>query len=341
MTLPLPPEPETSVVLQRLLEHRQLILAQDARTMIHMAERWVQLETTLEAQISLLVREIIDMRAAGEVVGINRLLKIDRYQSLLDRLNVEMKTYNLWASGEIARQQRSLGRLGIDHAVETIRISLDEAGFGSRFFNRLPVTAIENMVGIAGPGGPLGDLLKEAFPASAERMTQALIEGVALGLPPGETAKRMMNGMAEGLNRATTIARTEQLRVYREASRQQYEFSGAVQEYERVCAKQPNTCMACITLDGTVYPTSELMEVHPNDRCFMIPHVAGVPRIERELASDWFAKQDPSLQRQMMGPGKFDLYEQGLIGLPDLVQRTTHPVWGSSIGITNLADLQQ
>lgn len=342
MTLPLPPDPDTSMVVRRLREYKQLLNAQDAETMIVMAERWHQLENTLEAQISLLAREVNEMRLAGEVVGINRLSKLNRYQTLLVKLKLEMGRYDEWAINEIAVRQELLGRLGIEHSINAIQLSYAEAGMGIGIeFNRLPVSAVENMIGIAGPGGPLGDLLQEAFPASAEHMTNALIEGVALGLPPGETARRMMNGMAVGLNRITTIARTEQLRVYREASRQQYVASGAVQEYERLAAKLPNTCMACIALDGTVYLTSELMEVHPNDRCTMIPLVAGVPRIERELASDWFAKQDPGLQSQMMGPGKFALYEQEKIGLQDLATSYVHPIWGPSIGITSLADLQQ
>jgi len=324
----------------RLREHKQLLITQDAEIMFHMAERWLQLEGTLEAQISLLSREMIDLQAAGEEIGINRLLKMDRYQTLLGQLDTEMIKYNEWATDEIINRQRLLGKLGIEHSAEAIQLSLAEAGLGvGEFFNRLPVSAIENMIGMTS-GGPLGTLLKEDFPAAAEHMTRALIDGVALGLPPGKTARNMMDGMAEGLNRATTIARTEQLRVYREASRQQYETSGAVQEYERLCAKQPNTCMACIALDGKIYPTSELMDAHPNDRCTMIPLVAGVPRIERELAGDWFARQDPDMQREMLGPGRFDLYKRGEIGLQDLAVSSVHPTWGPSVGVASLKSLQ-
>lgn len=336
---PLPPEPETSVVLEHLREHKRLLITQDAETMFRMADRWIQLEGSLAAQISLLIQEISDLQAAGQVIHINRLLKLDRYQLLLTQLDDETAEYVEWAEGAIETYQRMFGQLGSDHATEAVQLSLKEAGFGSgEFFNRLPTDAIETMVGMT-DGGPLGDLLEEAFPASADGMTQALIESVALGRPPGETARRMLDGAAEGLTRVTTIARTEQLRVYREASRQQYEESGAIQEYERLAAKQPNTCMICISLDGEIYPTSDLMNVHPNDRCTMIPIVAGVPRIEREKAGDWFAKQDPDLQKQMLGPGRFKLYEQGEINLDDLVIKMDHPIWGPSLGLTNLRDL--
>lgn len=339
MALPIPPDPEQSALLLHLREHERLVLAQDADTMIVMAERWAQLEGTLEAQISLISREITEKWEAGEEVGINRLLQFERYQVLLEQTEREMDRYTQWASEEIATRQGFLGRLGIQHASESVQTGLAEAGFGAgEFFNRLPAESIEVMVGMTGSGEPLGDLLQEAYPESVDHMTQALLDGVVLGLPPGETARNMMDGLAMGLSHLTTIARTEQLRVYREASRQQYAASRAVHEYERVCAKQPKTCIACIGLDGKVYPTNEMMHVHPNDRCFMIPHVSGAEMDERELAKDWFAKQDPELQKQMLGPGKFELYERGM-PLQDMVRTSVHPIWGPTVGIASLRDL--
>lgn len=340
MALPLPPEPDTSTLVLHLREYERALQAHDAETMIIMAERWAQLENILEAQISLLAREMLEKQAAGEEIGINQLLKFERYQTLLEQMDVEMRKYNEWAVPEISGRQHFLGRLGLTHSAEAIQVGLSDAGFGmGQFFNRLPVSSVEIMVGMTGAGAPLGDLLQEAYPLSAEHMTNALLEGVAYGLPPRETARRMMDAMAGGLAHITTIARTEQLRVYREASRRQYEASGAVQEYERVCAKQPKTCIACIALDGTIYLVQDLMEVHPNDRCFMIPLVAGAGRTDRELARDWFAKQDPELQKEMLGPGRFDLYQRGL-GLQDMVTKSVHPIWGPSLGITPLKDLR-
>lgn len=342
MALPTPPAPDTSALLRLTQEHRQALIAQDAGTMVNMADRWLQLENSLEAQIGLLSREITDMQAAGEAVGINRVLKLRRYRTLLGQFDTEMERYNKWAGGEIADQQLRLAQMGLTHAVEATQLSLTEAGYGvGRFFDRVPVRAIENMIGMTGSGAPLRNLLNEAAPLSVEHMTRALIEGLAMGLPPGQTARLMMDGMAMGLTRTTLIARSEQLRVYRESGRQQYDISEAIQTYERVCANQPDTCMACIALDGKIYPTNEVMEVHPADRCFMIPHVAGADPIERERGKDWFAKQSPELQKQMMGPGRFELYNSGQISLQDLVTQTDHPVWGRSLEVTTLKNLER
>ena len=335
----IPPEVETSAVVKRMLEHKKLLIAQDAETMIVMANQWFKLELALEGEMLLLSQQITAMSEAGEVIHLNRIRKLERYQSLLRQLEVEMARYIDWAVNDISARQLLLGKMGIEHATGAIRVAWTEAGRGSvEFFNRIPISAVENMVGNTAKG-PLADLLAESYPLAAEQMTQALIEGVAFGLPPGETARRMAEGMSQGLSRIVTTARTETLRVYREASRQQYVESGAVRGYQRLASRQPVTCMACIALDGEVYPTSELMNVHPNDRCSMIPLVRGALPLERETAREWFEKQDDAMQIEMMGPGKHDLYKQGKIDLRDLATKTHHDTWGPSLKITNLKDL--
>jgi SPP1 gp7 family putative phage head morphogenesis protein len=332
---------DQSAVLRRIEEQQAALLSQELYTMQEMAERWTQLEYTLDAQISILIREVADMQAAGKAVGINQILQLDRYQTLLVQAQTEFDKYILYASQTIIEQQELLAKLGIEHAIEIINLSLSETGFGvGEFFNILPISAVENMIALTDIGGPVYELLQEAYPLAVGQMTDALIEGVALGLSPGVTAQMMRDGMAVGLSHINTIARTEQLRVYRESSRKQYEESKAVPTYERMCARQDRTCAVCLALDGEIYKSKQLMNVHPNDRCWMIPHVNGTDRIDRELGSDWFARQDEATQRKILGAGKYDLYKSGQIGLNDLVKKYDHPIWGPSLGEVPLSDLQ-
>jgi hypothetical protein len=72
----------------------------------------------------------------------------------------------------------------------------------------------------------------------------------------------------------------------------------------------------------------------------MIPHVKGTERIERELGRDWFARQDPTIQREMLGPGRFDLYEKGM-KLESMVTIKTDPTWGKTPALVPLIELQQ
>ena len=332
------PNPTGSTVVQRMLQFKADLVARDADTIFQMGQRWAQLEGALEANIQLLVLELQEMQAAGLAFNIQDVYRLQRYQKLLAQMQVEMSSYNLWTAEYIAVNQQNLAVLGINNAAEAIQLSLLEVG-SRAFFDKLPVEAVELMIGNAGKGGPVYVLLQEAYPEAVDQMTDALIRNVALGLGPKVTANEMMNGVAGGLNHALTVARTEIMRVYREASRQQYELSGAVRGYKRLASRSSNTCALCLALDGEIYPNEELMSVHPNDRCIMIPLVRGVPDPQWELGADWLAKQDPAIQQHVLGPGAQELWANGDIGLMDLVNKYEHDIWGPSLGRVPLRDL--
>lgn len=324
-----------STVVRRMREYQKALLARDAAVIYQMGIRWQRVEVALEANIHLLAREIAEM---GLDVDISTIYKHRRYQTLLAQAQVELTKYNLWAAGYVTENQRKMAVLGIEHASEVLNLTVLEGG-SMAFFDRLPVSAVQFMVGNAGKGGPVYTLLQEAYPMAVERMTSILIQNTALGIGPAVTAKEMIGGLAEGLNHALTVARTEQLRVYREASRTQYESSSAVLGYKRFASKSGNTCALCLALDGELYKTSELMSVHPNDRCVMIPVVRGANEITWESGSDWLKKQDAETQQKILGKGAFDMWSKGDIQLMDLVKKTEHATWGPSLKRVPLKDL--
>ena len=260
----LPAAPEESIVVQRMRLHKLDILARDGDTLLHMGNRWLRLENTIEANIQILSLDMLAAAEKGETITRSALFRRERYQKLVAQIRDELTDYNVWADEFITQNQRNLGKLGIEHAADALQGSLMEGGQAGMFFDKLPVSAIENMVGIAGDGGPLQTLLQQAYPTAVDRMTDVLVKNTALGINPRQTARELIDGTAEELNHSLKVARTEQLRVYREASRQQYETSGLVQSYRRLSAKNANTCAVCLALDGEIYPTDELMHVHPN-----------------------------------------------------------------------------
>ena len=335
----LPAAPEESAVIRRMRLHKLDLLARDGDTLLHMGNRWLMLENAIEANVQILALNALEAAEAGEAVSLGAIFKKERYQKLVAQIRDELTDYNEWADVFITQNQRNLGKLGIEHAADALQGTLMEGGEAGMFFDKLPVSAIENMVGIAGDGGPLQTLLQKAYPQAVDRMTDVLIKNTALGINPRQTAREMIEGTAEALNHSLTVARTEQLRVYREASRQQYETSGLVTEYKRLSAKNANTCPVCLALDGEVYPTNELMHVHPNCRCTMVPVVAGMPKIEWESGEDWLKKQDPEVREKILGKGASEMLDAGDIELKDLAQKVEHETWGPSLQRTPLSEL--
>ncbi len=335
MLPPITPEIPPSTVVQRMQEYQKALVAQDANTMFQMGNQWLRLENALEADIELLA---IELTEAGVDISQAAVYKMNRYQKLVGQVREELTTYDLWAADYIAANQEQMAVLGINNASDAMSLTLLESG-SMAFFDKIPVSAVEFMVGNAGKGGPVYTLLETAYPAMVDQMTDALIRNVALGFGPLATAKEMVAGLGIGLDHALTVATTEQLRVYREASRMQYESSGAVKGYKRFASKSGNTCALCLALDGEIYPTKELMSVHPRDRCVMIPLVRGVGEPMWESGEDWLKGQDLGTQQKVLGVKASELWNNDDIKLTDLVQKTEHPIWGPSLQRTPLNDL--
>jgi len=66
---------------------------------------------------------------------------------------------------------------------------------------------------------------------------------------------------------------------------------------------------------------------------------ADEPDYERELASDWFLRQDEATQRRMMGPGHYDAWKQGLFRLEDMAKLVHSDVWGDAWVESTLREL--
>jgi len=329
------PEP---LVIREMRAHRAALLRQDARQMASMARRWRQVEFALQDEIELLARRVADDKLSKAQKQEARYLA-ERSQSLLRQTRREMGKYTEYLEPLIQNEQERMARAGIAHAASNINAVASEAGVTIQF-DRLPVAAVENMVGLAGDGSPLTTLLESSYGAGVDGMFTELIRGVALGKNPRETAARMVReGLSQSLNRMMVIARTEQLRVYRESSRAAYIQSGVVSGYKRLSAKDGRTCMGCLMADGRRYELTQPLDEHPAGRCSLVPIVNGMPPIEWETGPDWFQKQEPAMQKNMMGSGRFAAWKDGKFDLDQLVSVRRNATWGDSLQPTSLRDL--
>jgi hypothetical protein len=212
------------------------------------------------------------------------LYRLQRMQELLAQTQEQISRFTRLAGNQLETLQTEAARQGLNNAMDL----MEQAAGGEDVrlllrLDRLNVEAAENIAALARGGRPLASLLERTYPAASAGMIEQLIRGVALGINPRETTRRILReGLAQGLNHVLLVTRDQQIRAYREASRQQYQNSRMVVRYRRLAAKQPGrTCLACLALDGTVYEKDELMPLHPQDRCVMIPIIRGVDEILR------------------------------------------------------------
>lgn len=315
----------------------QLIQA-DAQAILDMTQAWTAVEASLQTAVIELAEYITELKANGQEVSQHKLWQLSRYQSLLAQIANEMGKYNQYAAGVIETESVKAQGLGKKHAQGLILATT--GGRLASSFDQLPAPAVENVAAIARAGQPLNTLLENAYPKAVLGLTRELLVATAVGQNPRETARiALRKGLAQGLQHILLVARDQQIRNHREMTRAIYDRSDVVSGYIRLAAKNRRTCLACLALDGTVYQTSELMAVHPQDRCSMIPVVDGFPRPTFETGEAWFRRQPISVQKRMMGPGRYEGWQNGCFRFSQLATIVDHEVWGPSARVTAVGDL--
>jgi SPP1 gp7 family putative phage head morphogenesis protein len=316
--------------LDRIIErHQEALQARDQATLAEMARRWRALEASLEPQMELLAQEIQQRGLRRTNPG--QIARMERYQTLLAQVREQIALYSQTAAPYLAQQQGQYAQLGLFDSAQYF----DAAAMTA--FNRLPVEALNIAIGLAGDGTPLQELLARTWPDAVDRLTQELINGLGEGLGPREVARRMVRGTGASLTRAQTIARTETLRVYREASRQQYAAAG-VEQWIRIEAKDRRTCPGCLALDGTRYPMDQRPYDHPNGRMTLIPDLSGLPA--RQSIQEWFRSQPEEQQReQLQSPRRYEGLVRGKFAWEDMAKIVDDPVWGPSVQVRPLSEL--
>lgn len=321
---------------------------------------WRRTRANLAEQIDELTRLIERATQQGIEPTATWLHKQARYEALLDQVEVRIAELAEAAGQPVADYQAEAVRQADEHAERMARAALgDVSAAGTNAvmsdWDRLDVDAAEQLIGNAGDGRPLGDLLEEVAPAARSRAAQILTEGVALGRNPRTIARQLQNVSEESLRRLLTIARTEALRAQREATLASYKANRKiVSGWIWHAQLDDRTCEACAAMSGQEMGFGEL-DGHPNCRCVMVPKLRSwddlglgdlgleetSPAGSIETGPEWFARQSEVTQLAILGPAKLEALNAGEIDWPDLVKRTRNRRWGTMRRPTSLREAKR
>lgn len=342
---------------------RDQLLAGDRRTAAVMVRSYSTAYQAIDREIDRIRLRIYDLREKGveKERFASLLYQEKRVQALQDKTLAEISRFAqrsdiivggavgeavIAGSTDAKRLMQTTLPEGISVAPATIdgepvsAFSPEEVG--------LRTGALEQLTGVIQPGQPVASIFQSLGPEASKSVTDALISGLALGKNPNEIAAMMRQALGGNLTRALTIARTETLRAYREASRAEYLANDDVVDgWIWVSAASGRTCASCWAQHGSEHPLDEVMATHPRCRCSMAPKTKtwqelGFGRTPESVkipsGSSLFAKLSAEDQRSILGPGKFAAYRGKKIALTDLVARRQSPVWGPSTREAGLAE---
>lgn len=339
----------------RLIDrYRRMLAATDRKAAAGLLRDYQRVEGRLRLHVAALARQIEDARAAGVEVRPGWLFAQARYRALIEDLHEQTLEFARSAASTITTAQNSAVDVAADAAPD---LAVAAAGAGPATgpavvrsaFDRVPEHALRAMVGLAGDGTPLGDLLAALAPDSVQQVRDALAFGVATGKNPRVIAREVRQASGTTLGRALTISRTETMRAYRDASGESFRQSRVVDSWIWHASLGPRTCPVCIAMHGTEHPVTEQLESHPNCRCTMVPRTLsweqlgyhGIPdrRPRIEPGPDVFARMSRARQRAVLGRARFDAFVAGDLRLQDVPRRTRSARWGGGLRQANLAEL--
>lgn len=310
----------------------------DANAIMDMSRRWATVEAGLSEQIEALAEQIAKIVTDGGTVPASKLYQMERYQSLLAQLQAQMNAYSQAAIVDLMDDATRSQQMARQHAKQMLgAASSAPSGPGAiqTALDKLGVEATEKIAALARGGNPLDQIFQKAYPAAAAGLTDQLLRGAALGWNPRKTAAAAKKaGLVQGLNHILLVYRDQQIRNYREAQLDAYNANPYVYGYMRLAAKNDRTCAACLRLDGEIYELGEHMQIHPQDRCAIIPLIEGQPLPQWKRGLDWLREQSPETQRKVLGRQRFELWQQGLFDLNELATVGNHPVWGPTARVT-------
>ena len=331
------------LVLQLAQQFRTQLLSRERRAATAMVRYYGESWRRLQRDVMQLRVDVESLRAMGEEPGRGMLWQLERARAIRSQAEREMAHFAAFAGDAITASQREAIIAGERNAHELLLASFPRDANLQISFSAMPRAAVEMLVGFLADGSPLKALIEAAVGEAADDFAQTMVTGLTAGWNPRKLARELRAKYGMGLTRSLRIARTEQLRAYRTASDESYKRSGVVIEKERMSAQDTRVCLACIVLDGTRYPVEEPMDEHVQGRCVFVPITktwaemgidAPEPDFSRELAQDWFARQDEATQQQMMtdsiGKGAYDAWKAGQFTLADIPKLRENSVWGDS-----------
>lgn len=178
--------------------------------------------------------------------------------------------------------------------------------------------------------------------AATASMKRNLAVGVTLGRNPKQVAEHMVNmvqgDFEGGLARALVIARTEQLDAYRAAAQAHHNTNrGVLQGWQWYAELDHRTCASCISHHGELRPLDDPGPLdHHQGRCSRLPvtktwgqlgfdDIDEPPTaLDEDAGYQWFQNQPETMQKNILGPKRYDAWTGGRYPVDDWTIRKHH-----------------
>ncbi|MFZ1361339.1 MAG: phage minor head protein [Candidatus Nanopelagicales bacterium] len=319
-----------------------------------LARAWIRAWNDLADEWDVALRELALLRNDGKWPTKHQIFRTKRIQQALQATQKSLEQLAKLSGGQLIGDVQGIVDLGAGGVAQIIASQMPPATLAalSVTWNRVDAEALAKIVErttkqITVRHKPLS---KDAVTA----MRRHLVRGIALGENPLDAAaqmlKRVQGDFNGGLVRARTIARTEMLDAYRNASRQQrLANTDVLTGWIWWASLDERCCSSCVVKHGTEHPPGERgPDDHPQGRCTAIEKTKSwrelgfdidEPEMNIQTGKDWFDSQDETVQSKILGQKKLDALNSGDISWDQLAVKQTNKGWRDSWKPATLGDL--
>lgn len=284
----------------------------------------------LQGNLDAITRQIADARASGVEVTPDWLRRQMRYRTLMAQAEAEFARFSREGLRIVEGGRARAVSGGAAQAWE-LAAAAGAVRATTGMLANINTPAVERLVAALSDDSPLRGVLDGYGTRGRQVIEDALVQGVIDGTGPREIVRQIRRELGGRGTRARleALIRSEMLRAFEGSLFDQYAAMG-LDKWRWSCAKSTRTCLACLAMDGRVFPMRDpFMPRHVCCRCIPTPYVESVAY---ETGEDWLRRQ-PEATRRAMLPSReaFAAYEAGEIGLGDFVGHRRSKVWGTSI----------
>lgn len=332
-------------VIDAAVAFRQGLINREAARATALINAYGRAYRNLQGQIQALEQQIATLDKPGRA----QVTRLASLRSLTAQTADEVNRFAVFADQSIANavSEEIVGGLRDSRAtVEAYFASPQGRAAFRAAWDMLPAETVETMLGYVDEGSPLRTaLVNRLGPTVAERMSNALVDAISLGMNPRRTAALVRKELGVGLTWALTTARTAQMWAYREASRLNYmNNSRIVSGWTWLATLDDRVCGSCLSQHGTQYPVTETLNGHHGCRCAMIPNIVeperlGLSQPAVEPGEEWFKRQSQATQTSILGPGMLNAYNAGAVRFDQLSHEYEDRVYGTMIRASTMIEV--
>ncbi len=320
-------------VIQLAQRYKNQLADRDEAALRRLIDAYTTIYRRLQGDIDLLAAQLADGGLSR-----NDILRMKDYKRMMRNLEAELREYQAYLRVSLGQNAQVEVDIGAQNATQLSALALQQVGASARL-NRVPGEVIQQLLGFLDPAGPLYAKLDGMGEYVAEKVTQAILEGVGKGDNPRTIAARITDSVGMGLTDSMRMMRTAQLYAYRESSRATYVANSDVVTGWVWYAHLETACMSCVAMHGTEHPLDEPLDDHHNGECVAIPLVVGADNPIEQTGEEYFGQLPEEQQAERMGRDYYKAWQEGKFEFKDLSATHVDDVYGDMRSVATLGEL--